>query len=166
MLAYIYGKHGPVLYVPAGLPKEKPEVAAGAGPVVPELAAAPAPPKSEGFAAPPASPPGLNEKGLDDGCDAPAVACVLPKSGLDAAGVVDAPPNSEDPPEAAPPKRDGAAAGVLVPADVVLFAPPKRFDVPELAAPLPNSGLLGVLLLLFPKLKAMVGESVYDVGAE
>jgi hypothetical protein len=150
--------HEPVLYAPAGLPKEKPPVAAGAPAVVaPELAVAPAPPKSEGFAAPPASPAGLNEKGLDAGCDAPAVACVFPKSGLDAAGVVDAPPNSVLPPVPAAPKRDGAAAGVLVPADVVLFAPPKRLDVPELAAPPPNSDLFGVLLLLLLlKLKAIV----------
>ena len=142
------------------MPKEKlgDDVAVVPPVAAPELAVAPIPPKSEGFAALPPSPAGLNPKGLDAGCDAPAVACAPPKSGLDAAGVVDAAPNSELPP-AAPPKRDEVAAGVLVPDDV--FAPPKRLEVPELGAPPPpKSGLFGVLLLLFPKLKDMVAGGV------
>lgn len=157
--------HSIALYAPAGLPKEKLGVDVAVVPPVaaPELAGVPIPPKSEGFAALPASPVGLNPNGLDAGCDAPAVACVPPKSGLDVAGVVDAAPNSELPP-AAPPKRDEVAAGVLVPDDALLFALPKRFEVPELAAPPPNRGLFGVLLPLFPKLKAMTAGSVNTGG--
>ena len=153
-------------YVPEGLPKAKLGAADAVVPpaAAPELAV-PAPPNSEGFAVPPAPPAGPNEKGVEAGCDAPAVVGVLPKSGLLGAGVVVAPPNSEFPPAApAPPKREGAAAGVLVPEDVLLLAAPNRFEVPELAAA-PNRGLFGVLvLLLLPKLKAMVLESTASPG--
>jgi hypothetical protein len=150
----------PNIHVPAGLPNEKDGAAAVVPPVEePELAPTEAAPKSEGFAAAPLSPPVFpNMKPPEAGCDAPDVACALPKSGgLLAAGVVDAAPNSVAPELAAPlPKRGGAAPGVLEP-EFALFAPPNRFVLPGVAAP-PKRGLFGVLLLLVPKLNAMVRE--------
>lgn len=157
----VFGSLPNVVNVPAGLPKANDGVVPVLPPVAaPKLPVAP-PPNNDGFAAPPASPPAFwNEKPPDAGGCAPDVACVFPKRlGLLAAGVLDPPPNRFPPELAAPPpKRDGAPAGVLVPA-FVLFALPKRLDVPGVAAAPPNRGLFGVLLLLLvPKLNAMVRE--------
>jgi hypothetical protein len=153
----------PNIHSPAGLPNENDGAAVVVPPVdEPEVPPTDAAPKSEGFAAPPLSPPVFpNENAPEAGCDAPDVVCALPKSGgLLAAGVVDAAPNSEAPELAAPlPKRGGAAPGVLEPefALFALFVLPNKFEVPGVAAP-PNRGLFGVLLLLVPKLNAMVRE--------
>lgn len=167
---FLYFLIKPGFYVPAGLPKENEGAAVAGVPPVKEagLPPAAAAPKSEGFAAPPVSPPGLKEKPPDAGCDAPGVACALPKMpGLLAAGVLDAPPNSVDPELAAPPpKREEVAPGVLEPefAALLLLAPPKRFE-PGVAAP-PNKGLFGVLLLLLPKVKAMMGGYAASPGSQ